>query len=86
MTTAPTTLIGKALWICRLAASALIAGFARRLSVKDVNDRIAGKALKDQVLVVGGVLLGLLVAAVFAAQFGIVGMLIYLIALVVIVN
>ncbi|MEL6798674.1 MAG: hypothetical protein AAFR34_02080 [Pseudomonadota bacterium] len=86
MTTAPTTLAGKSLWIGRLAASALIAGVARRYSVKDVNDRLAAKPLKEQGLIVGGVMLLLFLAAILAAQFGIVGMLVYLIALIVIVN
>lgn len=86
MALAPYSLTGKAVAVCRLAASALIAGVARHLSVKDVNDRIAAKTIRDQAFVLGGVILVLLLSAILAAQFGIVGMLVYFLSIIVIVN
>ncbi|MEL6643181.1 MAG: hypothetical protein AAFQ79_04540 [Pseudomonadota bacterium] len=86
MALAPSSLADKSLGLCRLAASAVIAGVARHLTVKDVNDRIAGKPLRDQVIVLGGVMLALFLAAVFAAQFGIIGMLVYFLSLIILVN
>lgn len=72
--------------ICRNASAALISGVWRKTSVSEVRDRIAGLPVRDQVLVVGGVLMALLLLSLLAAQFGIVGMLVFWLAVVLVVN
>ena len=72
--------------ICRSAASALIAGFWRRMTVSEVEERLKAQPLRDQIAIVGGVLTALLAVSLFAAQFGIIGILVFLLAVVLIVN
>jgi len=62
--------------LCRSGAAMLIAGVTRS-TLKEAENRLAVAPLRDQTIVVT-VVLGLLVAGAFAAaQFGIVGLLIY---------
>lgn len=72
--------------LCRTVAATLIAGVWRRRSASEVEERIKGLALRDQVGVVGGVLGLLFLVSLFAAQFGILGLLAFLLLVVVIVN
>lgn len=72
--------------LCRTAASALIAGVWRRLSLEEVEARLKAQPVRDQAAIVAGVLAGLLAASLVAAQFGIVGILVFLLAVVLIVN
>lgn len=59
---------------CRTVASLLIAGFYRRMDDRAVEERLAARPLRDQVIIVGGVLLALFIACLMAAQFGWVGL------------
>lgn len=62
--------------LCRSGAAVLIAGVTRT-TLKEAEDRLAGAPLRDQTVVVA-VVLGLLVAGAFAAaQFGLIGLLVY---------
>jgi hypothetical protein len=72
--------------ICRNVAAALIAGVWRRRTIREVRDRLAGMPAREEALVVGGVLAALFLLAVLAAQFGPVGLLLYLLAVVLVVN
>ena len=72
--------------ICRNVAAALIAGVWRRRTIGEVRDRLAGLPAREEALVVGGVLAALFLLAVLAAQFGPVGLLLYLLAVVLVVN
>lgn len=72
--------------LCRNVAATLIAGVWRRHSVHDVRDRLAAMPKRDEALVVGGVLLLLGLLAFVAAQFGPVGLLVYLLAVVLVAN
>lgn len=72
--------------ICRLGASSLIAGVWRRRTPSEVEDRLRALPMRDQVLAVGGVLALLFLVAVFAAQFGIIGMLAFWLGVVLLVN
>lgn len=68
----------------RNVVALLVSGAARRIGVDDARDRIAALGFRDQALVVGGTLGLLLLLSLFAAQFGIVGMLLFFLAIIVI--
>jgi hypothetical protein len=72
--------------LCRNVAATLIAGVWRRRGVRDVRDRLAALPARDEAAVVGGVLLLLALLAVAAAQFGPVGLLVYLLAVILVAN
>jgi hypothetical protein len=72
--------------ICRNVAAALIAGVWRRRSIREVRDRLAAMPAREETAVVAGVLAALFLVAVLAAQFGPIGLLVYLLAVVLIVN
>jgi hypothetical protein len=72
--------------LCRNVAAALIAGVWRRRSITEVRDRLAGMPPREEAAVIGGVLGLLFLLAVAAAQFGVIGLLLYLLAVVLIVN
>ena len=58
----------------------------RKTSVAEVRDRLAALAVRDQVAVVGSILAALLLLSLVAAQFGIVGMLVFWLTVVLVVN
>jgi hypothetical protein len=72
--------------LCRNVAAALIAGVWRRRSIREVRDSLAALPPREEAAVVGGVLAALFLLGVFAAQFGVIGLLAYLLAVVLIVN
>jgi len=72
--------------LCRNVASALIAGVWRRRTIREVRDRLAGLPPREEAAVVVGTLAALLLLALLAAQFGPIGLLVYLLAVVLIVN
>ena len=72
--------------LCRTVAAALIAGVWRRHPIGEVRDRLAALPAREEAAVVGGTLAALFFLALLAAQFGPVGLLLYLLAVVLIVN
>ena len=70
----------------RRVAAALIAGVWRKRSVREVDAWIRRRPGRDQVMITGGVLAALLALSVVAAQFGWVGMLVFWLLVIVIVN
>lgn len=72
--------------VCRTVAATLIAGVWRRMSVEEVEGRLKRLGLREQAGLVGGVLGLMLLCSLFAAQFGILGFLAFLLLVVVIVN
>jgi hypothetical protein len=72
--------------ICRNVAAALIAGVWRRRTIREVRDRLAALPPREEAAVVSGTLAALLLLALLAAQFGPVGIVLYLLAVVLIVN
>jgi hypothetical protein len=78
--------IARAGTLCRTVAAVLIAGVWRRRGVAEVRDRLAALPAREEAVVVGGVLLLLALLALAAAQFGPVGILLYLLAVVVVAN
>ena len=72
--------------LCRNVAAALIAGVWRRRSIREVRDSLAALPAREEAAVVGGVLAALFLLALLAAQFGPVGLLLYFLAVVLIVN
>jgi hypothetical protein len=72
--------------LCRNVAAALIAGVWRRRTITEVRDRLAALPAREEAAVISGVLAALFLLAVLAAQFGPIGLLAYLLAVVLIVN
>jgi hypothetical protein len=72
--------------LCRAVAATLIAGVWRRWSVQEVRDRLAALPVREEAVVVGGVLGLLLLLAFAAAQFGPAGVLVYLLAVILLAN
>ena len=70
----------------RRVAAALIAGVWRKRSVREVDAWIRRRPGRNQVMITGGVLAALLGLSVVAAQFGWVGMLVFWLGVIVIVN
>ncbi|MEM1129232.1 MAG: hypothetical protein AAGH83_01790 [Pseudomonadota bacterium] len=82
----PESLLKRAGHLCRAVASALIAGVWRSRSVKDVYAQLSARSTQEQVTIIGGVLVVLLLLSLFAAQFGWLGLLAFWFLLIVIVN
>ena len=72
--------------MCRTAAVALIAGVRRSETIEEIEERVADLPRGDQALIVGTMLGGLFLLSLIAAQFGLVGLALYLLAVVFIVN
>jgi hypothetical protein len=68
----------------RNATALVVSGVARRFGLGDVRDRIAALPVGEQTLIVGGVLGLLFLLSLFAAQFGVVGMLIFFLGIILI--
>jgi hypothetical protein len=72
--------------LCRLVAAALIAGVRRRETLDEIEGRVADLPPGDQALIVGTTLGGLFLLSLIAAQFGLVGLGLYLLGVVFLVN
>lgn len=70
--------------LCRTAAAVLIAGLSPRRTFGDLESMIEAAPLRDQAVIVCGTLALLLAGAVGAAQFGVVGLLVYWMAVILI--
>jgi fatty acid desaturase len=80
------TRIGAVLARTRPVVAALLARFWRGHDQARAEARLAGMAARDEAAVTAGVLAMLFLAAVLAAQFGWLGMALYFLAVVVLVN
>jgi protein-S-isoprenylcysteine O-methyltransferase Ste14 len=69
----------------RRVAAALIAGLSRRRDPATVEARLAALPPARQAAAVGAVLLGLVAASFAAAAFGVTGLLVFLLAVILIV-
>lgn len=85
-TTGQDSLLNRAGRTCRMVASALIAGVRRRETLDEIEDRVADLPRGDQVLIVGTTLGGLFLLSLIAAQFGFIGLGLYLLGVVFLVN
>ncbi|MGY6411935.1 MAG: hypothetical protein ACXIUV_13045 [Alkalilacustris sp.] len=72
--------------LARTVSATLIAGVWRSRTISQVESRIKQLSLRDQGGVVGGVLALLLLLSLFAAQFGIIGLMVFWLAVIVLVN
>lgn len=71
---------------CRTVALALIAGFARKTGFHELERRVSVLAPQAQAVIVALTLALLLGASLFAAQFGLLGLALFLCAVVLIVG
>ena len=72
--------------LCRRVAATLIAGVRRRGDVAETEDRLRALSPRMQAAITGGTLAGLFAASLLAAQFGLLGMALFLLAVVLIVG
>jgi hypothetical protein len=70
--------------LCRRSASTLITGLWPGRSLHDVDDALAALPVSQQAAITSGVFLGLVMAGLFAAQFGWIGILLFWLAVIVI--
>lgn len=70
----------------RTVASALIAGFRRGEDADRVEARLRMLPVRDQALIVGATLAGLFTASLLAAQFGLPGLLAFMLAVIILVR
>ena len=70
----------------RTVASAVIAAFRRSEDPETVEARLRRLPARDQALIVGGVLAGMFLTSLLAAQFGIVGVLAFVLAVIILVR
>ena len=71
---------------CRTVALAVIAGICRRMGFHQIESRIVGLPVRDQAVITGAVLVGLFAASLFFAQFGVIGLALYLMAIVLLIG
>jgi hypothetical protein len=71
---------------CRTVALALIAGFARKTGFESLDARVNALPIHSQALIVCLMLALLLGCSLFAAQFGLLGLAVFLGAVVIIVG
>ena len=86
MATTIKTLMPRIGTLCRTIAVALIAGVCRWRSIREVNDRIVARSVQEQALITAAVLGVLFAICLFAAQFGWIGMLVFFLAVIIVVN
>lgn len=71
---------------CRNVAVAVIAGVYRQRSAREVNSALKARPTEQQAAITAAVLGLLLAGCLFAAQFGWIGMLVFWLAVIVLVN
>ncbi len=72
--------------LARSVSATLIAGLWRRMTSEQVEARLKALPAREQAGLVGGVLGLLFLCSLFAAQFGILGMLAFWLVVIVLVN
>jgi hypothetical protein len=72
--------------VCRKVAIVLIAGVCRWRSTEEVSATIKARSLPQQTAITAGVLTLLFALSLVAAQFGWIGMLVFWLAVIVLVN
>lgn len=86
MATTIKTLMSRIGTLCRTSAVALIAGVCRWRSISEINQIILARSLHEQAKITVAALGILLALGLFAAQFGWLGMLVFWLAMIIIVN
>lgn len=71
---------------CRTVALGVISGIYRRLGHDEIEARIAARPQREQALIVGLTLCGLALTSLLFAQFGVIGMLVFLLLVIFVVN
>ena len=79
-------MLGQAGMVFRAGAAAVIAGLWRNRSLAEVHDWLGTLPKRQNAMVVGGVFATLFLLSLLAAQFGWIGMALYFLAVIVIVN
>lgn len=72
--------------LCRKVAVLIISGVFRRRPIRDIDADIRQRPLRDQILITAGVLAILLALGLVAAQFGWIGILVFWLGVIVLVN
>jgi hypothetical protein len=71
---------------CRDVALGLVAGFSHKIGFHEIEARVAALPAREQAAITAAVLAGLFLCSLIAAQFGLIGMALYLLAIVLIVR
>ena len=79
-------LLAKAARLCRTVAVALYAGVRRGRSFNDHEADIAAAPLKTQIFFTVAILLALLACSIFAAQFGLIGLAVFWLGVIILVR
>jgi hypothetical protein len=72
--------------MCRTVALGLISGVWRKLGHDEIETRIAARPQNEQRLIFGATLGALALLSFLFAQFGLIGMLVFLLLVIVVVN
>lgn len=72
--------------LCRNIAVSLIAGVCRWRSFEEVNKRVKARSIASQAMITGGVMAALFGASLVAGYFGWIGLLVFWMAVIVLVN
>lgn len=72
--------------ICRNVAVGVIAGLARRRSIEEIDAALSRRRPQEQTAIVAAILGLLFLFSLVAAQFGWIGLLLYWLAVIVLVN
>lgn len=78
--------IAKAGTVCRIVAASVIAGLWPRRSLADIEARLAACPARQQVVIIGAVLVCLFLLGFLAAQFGWIGVLLYWMSIILIIR
>lgn len=71
---------------CRNVTLGLIGGVCRRLGQDDIDARLAAQPPREQALIVAATLGALFLTSLLFAQFGLIGLLVFLLAIIVLVR
>ena len=71
---------------CRSVAVGIIGGFRRSMTHDEIEARLSARPLAEQTLIVAATLVGLAATSLLFAQFGVVGVLVFFVLVVVLVN
>jgi hypothetical protein len=72
--------------LCRRVAVVVMSGVARRRPIEEIDAALRRRPVREQALITGGILALLLALSLAAAQFGWIGMLVFWLLVIVLVN
>jgi|OM-RGC.v1.032665783 hypothetical protein len=71
---------------CHTVASGVISGFCRRIGQEEIAARLSRRPAREQALITAATLAGLFLTSLLFAQFGLIGMLVFLLLVILLIR